>query len=371
MAAAPSPPVSLADYERLAQERLSANAWAYLSGGAADEITVRWNRERFDRIALVPRVLKPCGGGNTKVNLFGREYAHPIFIAPVAHQKLAHADGESATAMAADAQDACMVLSTLSSTLLEDVASVGRTCHWFQLYLQPLREATLLLVRRAEAAGFEVLVVTIDAPIGGVRNREQRAGFALPPKAEPVNLRGIPVKPVPALAEGASAVFDHFMAQAATWEDIAWLRSQTQLPIVLKGILATDDADAAIAAGANGIVVSNHGGRTLDTAIATIEALPEIAARVGGRIPILLDGGIRRGTDVLKAIALGASAVLVGRPIVYGLAVNGALGVSHVLRLLRDEFEIAMALTGCRAIAEIGPHLIRRQGLPQDRWPGK
>lgn len=354
---APSP-VCLADYERLAEQRLGAMAWAYFVGGSADEITLRWNREGFDRLAIVPRVLLGGPGGNTRLNLLGRGYAHPIFVAPVAYQKLAHADGERATAAAAEAQDAGMVLSTLASVTLEDVAAAGATCRWFQLYLQPDRSVTLSLVRRAEAAGYDALVVTVDAPINGVRNREHRAGFVLPPGIQSENLKvGEAATP---LEPGQSIVFDRLLAAAPTWDDITWLRGETGLPILIKGVLSADDAVRAVEAGAAGIVVSNHGGRTLDTLPATIDVLPPIAAAVAGRIPLLLDGGIRRGTDVLKALALGASAVLVGRPIVFGLAVNGAFGVAHVLRILRDEFEIAMALSGCRTLADIGPHLVMR-----------
>lgn len=356
-AGAPSP-VCLADYERLAEQRLSANAWAYFSGGSADEITLGWNRRGFDRLAVVPRVLQGGAGGQTRLTLLGQSYAHPIFIAPVAYQKLAHADGERTTAAAAEAQDACMVLSTQASVTLEEAAQAGATCRWFQLYLQPEREATLSLVRRAEAVGYAVLVVTVDAPINGVRNREHRAGFALPPGIVAENLRDIASVATAPLEQGASAVLDRFMAVAPTWGDVVWLASQTKLPIVLKGILSADDAVRAIEAGAAGIIVSNHGGRTLDTLPATIDALPAIATAVAGRVPLLLDGGIRRGTDVLKALALGASAVLIGRPVVYGLAVNGAFGVAHVLRVLRDEFEIAMALSGCRTLADVGPHLV-------------
>lgn len=362
-AAVPSPvsqPVSLADYERLAEQRLSASAWAYFSGGSADEITLRWNREGFDRLAISPRVLAGGPGGHTRLALLGQRHEHPIFVAPVAYQKLAHADGERATAAAAEAQDACMVASTQASVSLEEAARAGASCRWFQLYLQPAREATLSLVRRAEAAGYEVLVVTVDAPINGVRNREHRAGFELPPGIVAENLKDITAQMAP-LAAGQSAVFDRFMATAPSWDDLVWLGSETRLPIVVKGILSAEDAVRAVEAGVAGIIVSNHGGRTLDTLPATIDVLPDIVAAVAGRVPVLLDGGIRRGTDVLKALALGAQAVLVGRPIVYGLAVNGAFGVAHVLRLLRDEFEIAMALSGCRTLADVGPHLVMRR----------
>lgn len=351
-------PVSLADYERLAEQRLDAMAWAYFSGGAADEITVRWNREAFDRLAIVPRVLAGGPGGHTRLELIGQRFQHPLFVAPVAYQKLAHPDGERATAMAAEAQDAGMVLSTQASVTLEDAAEAGASCRWFQLYMQPQREATLKLARRAEAAGYEALVLTVDAPINGVRNREHRAGFALPLGIRAENLKDCSIE-LPPVGAGGSAVFDRFLAAAPTWDDVAWLRSETRLPLLLKGILSADDAVRAVEAGAAGIIVSNHGGRTLDTLPATIDVLPQITAAVAGRVPLMLDGGIRRGTDVLKALALGASAVLIGRPIVYGLAVNGAFGVAHVLRLLRDEFEVAMALSGCRTLADIGPHLIR------------
>ncbi|WP_244534519.1 alpha-hydroxy acid oxidase [Hyphomicrobium sp. CS1GBMeth3] len=359
MQSATPSPVCLADYERLAEQRLGAMAWAYFSGGSADEITLGWNRQAFDRLAIVPRVLAGGKGGHTRLELIGRSYLHPIFVAPVAYQKLAHADGERATAAAAEAQDAGMVLSTLASVTLEDAAAAGATCRWFQLYVQPDRSATLRLVRRAEAAGYEALVVTVDAPINGVRNREHRAGFMLPPGIQSENLRD-DAGPIAPLGAGESAVFDRLLAAAPTWDDIAWLSAETGLPIVLKGVLSAEDAVRAVEVGASAIIVSNHGGRTLDTLPATIDVLPSVAAAVAGRVPLLLDGGIRRGTDVLKALALGASAVLVGRPIVFGLAVNGAFGVAHVLRILRDEFEIAMALSGCRTLTDIGAHLVSR-----------
>lgn len=360
MSPLPARPACLADYERVAHERLDPNALAYFAGGAADEITMRWNREGFDKLALQPRVLRGGSGGHARISLLGREHQHPIFVAPMAYQRLAHKDGELATALAADAQDACMVLSAQASVPMEAAYQAGSTCRWFQLYFQPAKVATKMLVQRAEDAGFEVLVVTIDAPVSGARTREQRAGFQLPPGISAVNLEGLPAAPAPALAPGASVVFDHFMSIAPTWDDLVWLKAETRLPIVIKGILSAEDATRAIELGVDGIIVSNHGGRTLDTLPATIDVLPEIVQAVGGRVPVLLDGGIRRGTDVLKAIARGAAAVLVGRPIIYGLAVDGALGAAHVLRLLRDELEIAMALTGCRTLADAGPHILRK-----------
>ena len=228
----------------------------------------------------------------------------------------------------------------------------GRGPLWFQLYLQHDRGFTQALVQRAEAAGYEALVLTVDAPTSGIRDRERRAQFRLPPGIGPVNLAGLQPAPAPQLQPGQSALFDGLLHQAPTWDDIAWLRSITRLPVLLKGVLHPADATQAVAAGAAGVIVSNHGGRTLDTAPPTAVALPRVAQAVAGAVPVLVDGGIRRGTDVLKAMALGASAVLVGRPAVHGLAHAGAAGVAHVLRLLRDELEVAMALTGCKTLAD-------------------
>lgn len=355
--------VSLPDHEQHARQRLDDNAWSYFSGGAADEITLRSNRSAWEALPLWPRVLRPLAGGHTRVPLLGRTLAHPILLAPIAFQRLAHPDGELALAYAAAALGAGVVLSTQASVSLEAVASAvhpdpGRGPLWFQLYLQPDRGFTRALVQRAEAAGYEALVLTVDAPTSGARDRERRSGFRLPPGIGPVNLAGMQPPAPPRLAAGQSALFDGLLHHAPTWEDIAWLRSVTRLPVLLKGVLHPADARQAVDAGAAGLIVSNHGGRTLDTAPATATALPRVVQAVGGAVPVLVDGGIRRGTDVLKAMALGASAVLVGRPAVWGLANAGAAGVAHVLRLLRDELEIAMALTGCATLADASPALL-------------
>jgi 4-hydroxymandelate oxidase len=364
--------VSLADHEAHARTQLDSPTWAYFSGGAADELTARANRAAWDRLLLLPRVLQPLAGGHTRVTLLGRTLAHPILLAPVAYQKLAHPDGELATAHAAAALGAGLVLSTQSSVRLEDVAQAvrneaGRGPLWFQLYLQPDRGFTRELVRRAEDSGYEALVLTVDAPVHGARDRERRAGFRLPPGVRAVNLDGMTAAAAPALPAGASALFDGLLAHAPTWDDVAWLKAQTRLPVLLKGVLHPDDARQAVPLGVAGLIVSNHGGRTLDTTPATAAVLPRIADAVGTGLPLLVDGGIRRGTDVLKALALGASAVLLGRPYVYGLANAGAMGVAHVLRLLRDELEIAMALCGCRTLAQAGPRLL--EGAPADIFP--
>lgn len=362
--------VTLADHEQHARTQLDDNAWAYFSGGAADEISLRANRSAWDALPLWPRVLRPLAGGHTRVPLLGRTLAHPILLAPVAFQRMAHPDGELAMAYAAAALGAGVVLSTQASVSLESVAQAvlpdpGRGPLWFQLYLQPDRGFTQALVQRAEAAGYEALVLTVDAPTSGVRDRERRAGFRLPSGVGPVNLAGLQIPASPPLSPGQSALFDGLLHHAPTWDDIAWLQSITRLPVLLKGVLHPADARQAVSVGAAGLIVSNHGGRTLDTAPATATALPRVVQAVGGAVPVLVDGGIRRGTDVLKAMALGASAVLVGRPAVWGLANAGAAGVAHVLRLLRDELEVAMALTGCATLAQATPALLEGQdGAP-------
>jgi len=355
--------VTLADHEALARQHLDDNAWAYFSGGAGDEVTLRANRSAWDALPLWPRVLQPLAGGHTRVNLLGRTLAHPILLAPVAFQRLAHPDGELAMAYAAAALGAGIVLSTQASVSLEAVAQAvlpdpGRGPLWFQLYLQHDRGFTQALVQRAESAGYEALVLTVDAPTSGVRDRERRAGFRLPPGIGPVNLAGLSTPSSPPLQPDQSALFDRLLRHAPTWDDIAWLQSITGLPVLLKGVMHPDDARQAVSLGVPGLIVSNHGGRTLDTSPSTASALPRVADAVAGAVPVLVDGGIRRGTDVLKAMALGASAVLVGRPVVWGLANAGASGVAHVLRLLRDELEVAMALTGCATLADATPALL-------------
>jgi 4-hydroxymandelate oxidase len=356
-------PVALPDYAAAAAERLDAQARAYFDGGAADELTLAANLQAWRQIPLQSRVLRPMVGAHTRVELLGRTLAHPVLLAPVAYQRLAHPDGEIATAQAAAALQAGMVLSTQSSVPVETVAHILHRDPeagplWFQVYIQPDRDFTLALVRRAEAAGCEALVLTVDAPVSGARDRERRAGFRLPPGVRAVHLEGLRLPQAPALKPGQSALFDGLLADMPTWDDVAWLCQNTRLPLLLKGITHPDDARLARQIGAAGLIVSNHGGRTLDTLPATAELLPRIVAAAHG-LPVLVDGGIRRGTDVLKALGLGARAVLVGRPQVHALAVAGAQGVAHMLRLLRDELEIAMALTGCRSLAEAAATLAR------------
>jgi 4-hydroxymandelate oxidase len=357
--------VTLDDHARHAQRQLSRNAHAYFDGGAGDEHTVRGNRAQWDALQLLPRVLRDLRGGHTRTQLLGRSLPHPILLAPVAYQRMAHPDGELAVAHAAATLGAGMVLSMQASTPLDAVARImlaapERGPLWFQLYMQHDRGFVRELVQRAEHAGYEALVLTVDAPVHGARDRERRVGFQLPPGVSAVNLASIRRTPASVQPQGQRGLCDGLIDIAPTWKDIEWLQQQTRLPIWIKGVLHPDDAVLARDAGMAGVIVSNHGGRTLDTAVPTAWALPRIAAVLAGTIPILVDGGIRRGTDVLKAIALGASAVLIGRPYIHGLANAGAVGVAHVLRLLRDELEIAMALAGCARLADANPDLLRR-----------
>jgi 4-hydroxymandelate oxidase len=344
--------VNLFDFEALARGRISPMAWDYISGGAGDELTLRWNRESLDRIRLRPRILVDVSRLDTRTKLLGRELPFPILLAPTAYHRLIHPEGEIATARGCSAAGAVMVVSTMATTSVEEIAAATTHPLWFQLYVQPDRAFTRDLVRRAEAAGCQALVVTVDTPVVGLRHREERIKFALPPGMERPHLKGLKTTTashLPPENEIYSAVLDAKL----TWKDIDWLRSLARVPVLLKGVLNPDDAERAVQAGVAGIIVSNHGARNLDTLPATIDVLPEVVARVAGRVPILIDGGIRRGTDVLKALALGAAAVLIGRPYLYGLGANGAEGVSRVINVLRREFEMAMALTGRTTIASI------------------
>ncbi len=356
-ASAPAPErqlLNLFDYEALARERMAPASWEYVSGAAADEITLRWNREAFDRVALAPRVLTDVSKLDTRVTLFGHELAFPILLAPCGFQRLVHPEGEVATARGAGAAQALLVMSSAATTAVEDIAKAATGPLWFQLYVQRDRGFTRELVGRAEQAGAKALVLTVDTPVIGARNREARSGFCLPPGMELPNLKGAYGKenatPHRSLGDG---IYSEALDPALTWKDLDWLLKLAKAPVLLKGILSPGDAERAAGAGAAGIIVSNHGGRNLDTAPASLDALPRVVERAGDEMAVLMDGGIRRGTDVLKALALGARAVLIGRPYLYGLGVAGAEGVTRVVNLLRQEFEMAMALTGRTRLKEI------------------
>jgi 4-hydroxymandelate oxidase len=354
-------PLNLHDFERLAAERLPQLAWDYYRSGACDEHTLRRNEQAFAELALRYRVLVDVSRRDLSCQLLGRTLSFPVLIAPTAFHKLAHAEGELATARAAGDAGTVMVLSTLSNTAVEDVVAATRAEIWFQLYVYKDRGATRALCERVLAAGCKALVLTVDAPLLGQREADLRNRFALPEGFAIANVQAEAQRvSAPPAGSGLASYFAGLLDPSLHWRDVEWLRSVSPLPILVKGIVRADDARRALDHGASAVIVSNHGGRQLDTAIAAIEALPAIAEALGGRLPLLLDGGVRRGTDVLKALALGATAVLLGRPILWGLATSGASGVLEVLSLLRRELDLAMALCGCPDLAAIDRDLIAR-----------
>jgi 4-hydroxymandelate oxidase len=287
----------------------------YVAGAAGDELTLRWNRDEFQRVKLRSRVLVDVAALDTSVRVLGHTLPHPVLIAPTAYHRLIHPDGEVATARGANAAKALMTISSFATASVETITTAANGPTWFQLYVQPDREFTRGLVERAEAAGCSAIVVTVDTPVLGARNRETRSSFALPEGIQRENLIGISAGAAAAHRPPEGEIYTAVLDPRMTWKDIEWLRSITTLPVVLKGIMDAEDARRAADAGASALIVSNHGGRNLDTVPATITALPRVVDAVGDRLPVLLDGGIRRGTDVLKGIALGDRAVLIGRPV--------------------------------------------------------
>lgn len=339
-------PINVHDYERLARELLSPGAWAYYSSGADDEVTLREERAAFERLRLLPRVLRGVDNADTRTTVLGSPVSAPILVAPTALHALAYPEGELATARAAGEAGTLVALSTVATKSLEEVAAVATGPLWFQLYVyRGARDLAERLVRRAESAGYRAILLTVDAPRFGNQERGLRPGSELPSNLRLAHFEG-----------ERTEVYSE--PEALSWEDVAWLRSLSGLPVVIKGVLHPEDAALAVENGAAGIVVSTHGGRQLDGVPAGIEALPAVAEAVGGRAEVFLDGGVRRGTDMLKTLALGARAVFVGRPVLWGLAVDGAAGVGRVLGLLRDELEYAMVLSGFPDLQSVGPDLI-------------
>lgn len=355
-----SEPVNLFDFEALARERLPSTAYDYYSSGANDEITLRENHAAYDRLRLRYRVLIDVSQRDLGTTVLGERVSMPILIAPTAFHRMAHPDGEPGTARAAGRAKTLMVLSTLSNTSVEEVAAAATSPWWFQLYVYRDREATRTLVQRVEGAGSKALVLTVDAPLLGRRERDVRNRFQLPPGLSIENLAGAGKADLPSgvADSGLAAYFAALLDPSLTWADVDWLRSITSLPIVIKGIVRGDDADRAMQHGAAAVIVSNHGGRQLDTAPATIEVLAEVVEGVRGRGEVYVDGGIRRGTDAFKALALGAQAVLIGRPVLWGLAAGGEDGVYQVLELLRAELDLAMALAGAPTLRDIMRDLV-------------
>ena len=356
--------VNLEDFERQAEGILTKPVFDYYRGGARDEITIAGNRKAFDRIRIDYRVLRGVAGLDASTTVLGCPVQFPVLVAPMAMQRLAHEHGELGTARASAEAGVVMVASTMATHRLEEIAAAADGPKWFQLYVYRDRAITEALVARAVEAGYRALVLTVDTPFVGVRERDVRNAFALPPGLRFANF--IEHGAAEMLHDGEGSGLAHYsQAQfdpALTWEDVTWLQSISPVPVVVKGIVHPDDARLAIEHGARGIVVSNHGGRQLDTAPPTVEVLPRIVEAVQGRVEVYLDGGVRRGTDVVKALALGAQAVLIGRPILWGLAIGGDSGVSEVLDLLRREVDDAMGLSGFRTVEDIrtlGPASVR------------
>lgn len=361
--------INIADFERLARERLSRQAWDYYASGAHDEITLGENRSAYDRLELMYRVLVDVSQRDSAREVLGEKLAMPVLAAPTAFHQLADPEGEVATARAVAGAGSAMILSTLSNVPVEDVVAAANGAPvWFQLYVYRDRGVTRALLERVEAAGCRAVVLTVDAPLLGRRERDVRNRFRLPEGLAIANLTAEGYGRVagdPA-DSGLAAYVSQLLDPSLSWKDVEWLRATTGLPVLVKGIVRADDAVRAAEHGAAGVVVSNHGGRQLDTAPATIEVLPEIVAalaRAGHEaLEVLIDGGVRRGTDVVKALALGARGVLVGRPLLWGLAADGEAGVQRVLELLAAELDLALALCGCPTLADLSPSLVRRRG---------
>jgi 4-hydroxymandelate oxidase len=344
-------PINLRDYEALARERLPKFLWDFIEGGAEDELTIAENLAAFRRIHLRPRVLVDVSRRDLSTTVLGQPISMPVMVGPASMQRAAHAEGELATARAAGAAGTLAVFSAGSFYSIRQIAAAASGPLWFQLYPLINREATARMVANAEAAGCKAIVLTVTAFYGARRERHIREPLVTTPEMQIGNLAEV----------GYPDVYDGVADPMVplTWADMEWVRSLSRLPLVLKGVLTPEDADTAIDHGVEAIIVSNHGGRQIDGVLPAIEALPEIAERVAGRIEVLMDGGVRRGTDVLKALALGARAVLLGRPILWGLGVAGEAGVARVLGLLRGEIDNAMAQLGVPDVKGIGRSLVR------------
>lgn len=341
--------LTLDDAERLAEEAISPEAWSYIVGGAGDERTLRWNREAFSRYRLRPRVLVDVTSVTTETTVLGTPVSMPVLVAPMAFHQIAHEEGELATAKGAAAAGTLMCVSTVATATPRDIAEAAPGApRWLQIYVFQDRGVSDGVIEQALGAGFSALVLTADLPVYGIRHREARTGFEAPEDDVPAI--------VSARERGGEKEEHHslgLLESGLEWNYVAELVERWNVPVLVKGLVTAEDAVLACEYGASGVVVSNHGGRQLDGAIASLEALPEVVAAVGERAEVYLDGGVRRGSDVAMALALGARAVLVGRPAMYGLALGGAKGVEQVLEILREETENALALLGCRSPAEV------------------
>ncbi|KAL5731738.1 (S)-2-hydroxy-acid oxidase [Ranunculus cassubicifolius] len=345
---------NIEEYEPLAKQRLPKYAFDYYASGAEDQWTLRENRNAFARIQFRPRILIDVSTIDINTTVLGYKISMPIMVAPTAFQKMAHPEGEYATARAAASANTAMVLSSWSTSSVEEVASTGPGLRFFQLYVYKDRNVVAQLVRRAERAGFKAIALTVDTPRLGRREADIKNRFNLPPHLTLKNFEGLDLgKMDKANDSGLASYVAGQIDRTLEWKDVQWLQTITKMPILVKGVMTAEDARLSIQYGAQGIIVSNHGARQLDYVPATISCLEEVVKATQGRIPVFLDGGVRRGTDVFKALALGASGVFIGRPIVFSLAVQGEAGVRNVLQMIRDEFELTMALAGCRSLKEI------------------
>jgi isopentenyl diphosphate isomerase/L-lactate dehydrogenase-like FMN-dependent dehydrogenase len=332
------PPLTLEEHDAAARAVLPADVYDFIAGGAGEEWTLEENRRSFARWKLRPRVLRGADDPDTSIELLGARVSMPVLVAPWAYQRLVHPDGDVATARGAAAAGVIACISSSGYDLLDAIVAGSDGPRWWQLYVSPDRAFTATMLGRVAAAGFGAIVWTVDLPAYGIRRRDERNGFDIPEALVPAGYGN----------DGS-----------ITWHDLAWIREQADgLPVLVKGILTREDAELALGAGVDGIIVSNHGGRQLDASVAALDALPEVAETVAGAVPVLMDGGVRGGTDVVKALALGAAAVLVGRPAAWGLAVGGADGVARMLGIVREELANAMALCGCRTVAEVGRELV-------------
>jgi isopentenyl diphosphate isomerase/L-lactate dehydrogenase-like FMN-dependent dehydrogenase len=351
-------PLKLDDFEPAARAILPQGTYDYIAGGTEDEAALRGNREAFARYRFMFKVLSSVEHPDLTGELLGHRFQMPVHLAPTAIQRMAHPDGELASYRAASDAGIAYCLSTLASASIEEVAAAATGARWFQLYMHPERAVTASFVERAVDAGYSAILLTVDTPKASRRERDIRNAFRPPEGVRYANLGG-------SMALGArpDAVAQAVNAQAhpaLNWSDLEWLVAKTSLPVIVKGVVRADDARRAVDAGARGLVVSNHGGRQLDYAIASLDALPAVVEAVAGKVPVLLDGGVRRGTDVLKALCLGASGLLIGRPYLYALAAGGKDGVRGMLELLREEIALSMSLLGTRSLSELSQDLVTR-----------
>ena len=359
-----APALRLEDFEPRARQMLPRKIYDYFAGGAEDEAALAGNRAAYARYCFRFKVLSAIPQPDLGCELLGERFTMPVQLAPTATQKMAHRDGEIAAARAAADAGIAYSLSTLSTVSLEEV---GAACHgtkWFQLYMYRDRSITTDLIDRAAAAGYTAVQLTVDTPRLGRRERDFRNGFGLPEGMRYENLTGALQRTSESAEIGQSALSSYFTDQLdswLTWKDLEWLVGQSRLPVMAKGVVRADDARQAVDAGVRAIIVSNHGGRQLDYSIATLDALPEVVEAVAGAVPVLVDGGVRRGTDVLKALALGARSVMIGRPYLWALAVDGQAGVSKLLDLVRQEITVSMSLLGVKNLGELSEDLLFRQ----------